>query len=118
MIKIAIAVALGGSLGALLRYCVGQMVIFPFATLSVNIVGSFLIGLCYVFFDARLSSPFAAFLMLGILGGLTTFSSFSLDVFRLLDDGRLLFVISYVIMSVVGALLACFFGIFIARAIL
>ena len=117
MMNILISVALGGAFGSVLRYLLAQIVTFPLGTLSINIVGSFLIGVSYVFFDERLQSPVAAFVTIGMLGGFTTFSAFSLDIFRLIEAGRTGAALIYVSVSLGGALLACFGGVLLMRSI-
>ena len=96
MTKILIAVFLGGGTGSLLRYCV-QMALherivpysFPWATLAVNITGSFLIGLFYAL-SARfnLSTEVRMLLTTGLCGGFTTFSTFSVETAGLLQSGK------------------------------
>lgn len=81
-----LAVAFGGAAGALARYAVGVGLysmlggLFPFATLCVNVVGSLLIGVCYVLMVESIAnpSPYRALVMIGFLGSFTTFSTFSL----------------------------------------
>ncbi|HEX6995438.1 MAG TPA: fluoride efflux transporter CrcB [Gammaproteobacteria bacterium] len=90
-------VALGGALGSMSRYAVGRVVArfaegaFPWSTLIVNVSGSLLIGvLAALAADGRapLSSEARAFLLVGVLGGFTTFSSFSLETLSLVRDGQ------------------------------
>ena len=88
-------IALGGALGALGRFWIGLLYSalpcrFPLGTLSVNIIGSFLIGLTASAIAAgRLgASPWNEFVMMGFCGALTTFSTFSMDSFKLLREGR------------------------------
>ncbi len=116
MVNTLIFVALGGALGAVLRYLVGLAVAFPIGTLSVNIVGSFAIGLVWVSF-ANKDHALTPFLLIGVLGGFTTFSSFSLDVVRLIEQSRFGFAGGYVIASVVLSIAACAVGILIARSL-
>ena len=102
-------IALGGALGSVARYLVGLAVAFPFGTLCVNVIGSFAIGLVWA---SQMDKPggWVAFLMIGVLGGFTTFSSFSLDVLRLAGDGRLGAAGAYVLASVGLSLAAVFLG--------
>ena len=77
----------GGAIGAVLRYAVGQMLIhdrFPFSTLVVNVVGSFVLGL--VVFSG-LDSDVAVFVGTGVCGSFTTYSSFSVQTVRLWEEG-------------------------------
>lgn len=112
------AVAAGGAVGASLRYGAGLAAktgfgdSFPYGTLGVNLLGCLLIG-----FAAGLlpegGGPRASlrlFLIVGCLGGFTTFSSFGLETLRLIDEGRLLAAAGYVSGSNVGGLLLCFVG--------
>ncbi|MFG6569548.1 MULTISPECIES: fluoride efflux transporter FluC [unclassified Sulfitobacter] len=116
MMKTLIMVALGGALGACLRYLVGLAVGFPLGTLAVNVAGSLAIGVVWVSLaDKTLLLPF---LMTGLLGGFTTFSAFSLDTLRLLEAGRAAVAFSYVGASVILSLAACLLGLWLAREVL
>lgn len=116
-------VALGGAIGASLRYLAVQLIEtptgFPIATLLVNILGSFLIGVCYVLIleKAALSELWRPILMAGFLGGLTTFSAFSLETVSMFEDGRWQMAISYVVFSTVFCIVAAFSGMQITRAL-
>lgn len=113
-----VCVAVGGMLGSLARYLASLLIPavseFPFATLFVNITGSFIIG-----FYGTLSGPdgrlFAStrqrqFVMTGFCGGYTTFSAFSLDTFRLVHGGMTKMAFSNIAVSVVTWLLAVWLG--------
>ena len=121
--KLVLAVAIGGALGALARYhSVGLFsrlfgAGFPFGTLFVNVLGSFLMGIVVQFFIARanVDPSMRAFIMAGLLGGFTTFSSFALDVSMLAERGALLLSGGYVVLSVVLSIAGLFFGIGLAR---
>ena len=113
MVKTLAVVALGGALGASLRYLVGLAVAFPLGTLAVNVAGSFAIGLLWAGMADRGGMP-ALFLMVGLLGGFTTFSSFSLDVLRLIEDGRQPAAGAYIAASVALSLIACWLGLMLA----
>ncbi|NCO86494.1 MAG: fluoride efflux transporter CrcB [Rhodobacterales bacterium] len=118
MILTMTLVALGGALGAALRYLTGLAVAFPFGTLTVNVAGSLAIGLLWVVLTARGLTHWQPFLITGILGGFTTFSAFSLDTLRLVEDGRTGMAGAYVLASVALSLGACIAGAQIARAVL
>lgn len=108
-----LAVGLGGALGAICRYLLGQILPklgsgFPLATFAVNIIGCFAIGLVvgiagkYSDIDPRL----ILFLQTGICGGFTTFSTFSLESLTLIEEGRLAIGILYIVLSVLLGLFA------------
>lgn len=116
-IQYILAVAAGGALGAVVRYLVaigaGRMfgTNFPWGTLIINVTGSFLIGAFTALFATRWNLPQAAriFLTVGVCGGYTTFSTFSLDAWYLIERGQTLASALYMIASVVlsvGALIA------------
>ena len=107
-------VAIGGALGAVLRYVVGMSVAFPMGTITVNVVGSFLMGMAFVYLSDR---SYAPFVMIGALGGFTTFSAFSLDVFKLYELERFWAAGGYVLGTVIGSVVALVAGIYLARAL-
>jgi CrcB protein len=115
MMTSLLLVAAGGAAGSVLRYLVGQVVVFPLGTMAVNVIGSFVIGIAWV----TLAGRDAAYLLLvtGFLGGFTTFSAFSLDTFRLVEDGRMVGALGYAGGTVVLSLAACLAGLAIARAV-
>lgn len=111
-----LAIALGGALGALTRYGVSQAVIMlndsnqataPLATVMVNVIGSGLMGVIYGYLSAGgiLSEALRVFLMVGFLGALTTFSTFSMDVMVIIDRGAILHAVVYAAVSVAGSVL-------------
>ncbi|MEL6641437.1 MAG: fluoride efflux transporter CrcB [Pseudomonadota bacterium] len=112
-----LSVALGGAMGAVMRYLVGLAVAFPFGTLTVNVIGSLAIGLIWHSFTVKGMHGWLPFVMTGVLGGFTTFSAFSLDTLRLVDDGRLAAAGGYVMASVLFSLAACAAGVWIAKGI-
>lgn len=121
--RVVLAVILGGIVGTLLRFACASWVTanyprhFYTATLAVNIVGCVCIGYLYGLFLLRPEVPLEirAGLMIGVLGGLTTFSSFSLDTIRLLEGGQALLAIGYALLSVLGGLIATWAGLSLAR---
>jgi len=118
------AVGVGGGLGALLRYYVASLVqpagyAFNWGIFAVNISGGFMMGLIVEASALRfnLSPDLRSFLTVGILGGYTTFSTFSLDSALLLQRGEYLQAAGYIIGSVVLSILALFAGLWIVRTI-
>ncbi|HCL54031.1 MAG TPA: fluoride efflux transporter CrcB [Pseudomonas sp.] len=117
------AVSEGGIDGTLLRFAAGNWVVahwprhFYIGTLAVNLVGCLLIGLLYGLFLHKPMVPaeLRAGLIVGFLGGLTTFSSFSLDTVRLLESGQVPLALGYSAISVVGGLLATWAGLSLTR---
>lgn len=109
--------AMGGALGAALRYLTCLVVAFPFGTLAVNVLGSLAMGLAFVLLLDRGMDRGAVFFMTGILGGFTTFSAFSLDALRLYERGDGAFALAYVAASVVLSLAAVLIGALLARGL-
>jgi len=118
-------VFLGGGIGAALRHGVNVLsahlfgVTFPWGTLIVNVVGSFLIGVLaawFAFKDGNVTQHVRLFLVTGILGGFTTFSAFSLDFALLFERGEVGQGVAYVIASVGISLAAIFLGLFVVRS--
>ncbi|MDD6778071.1 MAG: fluoride efflux transporter CrcB [Bacteroidales bacterium] len=119
-----ISVALGGALGSCLRYAMslsfsGSHSVLPMQTLTVNILGSFAIGLLYAYVS-NYSVPTVAkmFLFVGLLGGFTTFSSFSLETVAMLRNGYYGAAALYSLGSVVLGIAAAFGGIFFGDKII
>ena len=123
MIKIASAVAVGGGLGSVLRFFISSIVALHWSrhyymgTLLVNWIGCLGIGFCSVYFLSRsdLSPVWRNAVTVGVLGGLTTFSSFSLDVLTLYNSGRGLLALVYLLASVLGGLVLAALGMTLAR---
>jgi fluoride exporter len=119
-----LSVALGGALGASARYLTNVAVArtvghgFPFATIIVNVAGSFLMGVLVVVLARKGGQAFAPFLMTGVLGGFTTFSAFSLDSLTLFERGETGLAGLYVGLSVALSLGAISLGILATRAVL
>jgi CrcB protein len=116
-LQFIVAVAIGGAVGSVARYLVGIGsgklfgTDFPWGTLIINVTGSFLIGALVGLFAVRwdLSQAMRIFLTVGICGGYTTFSTFSLDAYYLMERGQTLASFAYMVASValsVGALIA------------
>jgi fluoride exporter len=120
-----IAVASGGAIGSVARYVVGIYaerlfgVAFPWGTLGINVTGSFLIGTFAESFALRGDPGRAtrAFLMVGICGGYTTFSTFSLDVASLVAREQNLYAAAYIAASVILSIAGLYAALSIVRAI-
>ncbi|EKT4468464.1 fluoride efflux transporter CrcB [Pseudomonas juntendi] len=123
MIALVAAVSAGGIAGTLLRFATSNWVAahwprhFYLGTLAVNLVGCLLIGLLYGLFLHKPLAPveLRAGLIVGFLGGLTTFSSFSLDTVRLMESGQVPLALGYSAISVVGGLLATWAGLSLTK---
>ncbi len=121
-----VLVGVGGAVGSICRYLVGVGALrlmgpaFPWGTLIVNLVGSFLIGVLVELIVARFaaSTELRLLLVTGFLGGFTTFSSFSLDAFALYERGDVLSALAYVAASLVLSLAAVAVGVVVARSVL
>ncbi len=111
-------VALGGAIGACLRHALVGSVGFPYGTLSVNVIGSFAMGIAFVLLWDKGWDRHLPLLMTGILGGFTTFSAFSLDTLRLFETGKYLGAFGYVAASVMLSLVAIFAAVTLMRAVL
>ena len=123
MIQVALAVAVGGAVGSVLRFLTSSWVVtqwprhYYLATFTVNLVGCFLIGFLSAYFLLRSDLPLIlrTGLTVGVLGGLTTFSSFSLEVLRLFENGQPGVAIAYLLSSLLGGLLAAWLGMLLVR---
>ena len=124
MFSTLLSVAAGGAIGASLRYLAGIGILrlightsFPVAIISVNVVGSFLIGVFVVLAAQRGLTHLSPFVMTGILGGFTTFSAFSLETVTLYERGDYGQAVIYVAASVVLSVLGLAAGLAAARAL-
>lgn len=117
---------IGGGIGAVLRYystVFARLLLgdgFPYGTMFVNILGSFIIGVILesVALKWSLTATQQAFIVTGILGGFTTFSAFSFDIYRLANTGQLISAAVYACLSVFLSLLAVFGGAYLMRGVL
>jgi len=114
----------GGAIGSGLRYLVGRLALatfgpgFPWGTLAVNLIGGACMGvLAGILARGALGEPVRLLLGVGVMGGFTTFSAFSLDTVQMLQRGELATAMLYVLASVAGALIALFLGLQAARVI-
>ena len=117
-----IAVAVGGSLGSVARYFVNQYATmlfgngFPYGILFVNVVGSAAIGVAYTFISqAESPSPYRELFIVGVLGGFTTFSTFSLDTINLLESGAIGRALLNVVLNLMVCLSACWAALYMTR---
>jgi len=118
-----IVIAVGGAFGAISRFWIATNVdklypaTYPWGTFIVNLIGCFFIGLLFVLFSEKLllADNVRSLLVVGFLGAMTTFSTFSLDVLVLIEQGQYGMAFSYLLGSVVVCLIATFVGINIAR---
>jgi CrcB protein len=121
-----LSIALGGALGAVLRYglVTGAMAFigktFPYGTLLVNVIGSFAIGVLYFWFQSRAAhhEMLRATLIIGVLGGFTTFSAFSIETLNLALGGQPLRAGLNVVLNVVLCLVAAYAGMKLFRTLL
>lgn len=118
-----LAVAFGGALGAMSRYWVystfqrASAGTFPWATLTVNVVGSFLIGIAFILITERMEmGPYwRGVVTVGFLGAFTTFSTFSMDVIGLIEQGNITNAFLYVLSSVLVCIIAAWLGLSLAK---
>ncbi len=113
-------VGVGGALGSMLRYAVGLAFAastFPWATLLVNIAGSFVLGLVFSAFLGRWPASVMTAVTVGVLGGFTTFSTFAWESLAAAQDDQVGMAAVYIMASVIGGLVAAWLGYLSGRAI-
>ncbi len=116
-------IGFGGFFGAISRFLIASFVqknagdFFPFGTLSVNVLGSFIIGFAAMFFSQVIEPEYKAFVVTGFLGALTTFSTFSLENVTMLQDGDYLKVTINILLNIFLTLLATISAIIIFKKI-
>ncbi len=119
-------VAAGGAIGAALRHLSGVAALrimgagFPWGTLFVNVLGSFIMGLFIAWMVKKtgVSTDIRLFVATGVLGGFTTFSAFSLDVANMVERGAMTSAFAYIAASVIISLVAVFIGLWFGRSFL
>ncbi|MCI2284293.1 fluoride efflux transporter CrcB [Colwellia sp. MSW7] len=124
-VSLYLFVAIGGACGASLRFYISQLVLnwlgkgFPFATLMVNIIGSFIMGVLYQLIEHEILDVniHRTLIGIGFLGAFTTFSTFSLDSLLLIQQGDLLKAAINILLNVSLCIAAAAFGLYIVSAI-
>ena len=121
---VVVAVAMGGAIGSVARYFVAQVQSpswtgFPYGIFLVNVSGGFIMGVLVELMALRFSvSPeVRAFLTTGVLGGYTTFSTFSLESALLIQKGAMINATTYIVGSAILSIVALFCGLYLVRAI-
>ncbi len=120
-----LAIGIGGAIGSLLRFWMSTWVHtfagrgFPYGTLAVNVLGCLVMGALFVLFTERLSdnSVLRAGVLIGVLGGFTTFSSFSIETFNLFDQGAYLKAVANMAASLALCVGGTWLGVIIGRQI-
>jgi CrcB protein len=118
-----LAIATGGAAGALLRFWMSQGVYqllgrgFPYGTLAVNVLGSLLMGLLFVFMldRSQIAPEWRAAILIGLLGAFTTFSTFSIETLNLFEQGEQFKALMNAVLSVTLCLFATWLGVIIGR---
>lgn len=114
-----VLVGIGGALGAMARYGIGLSIgvrDFPWATLAINLVGTFVLAAVLgAGGESRLGISATNFIAVGVLGGFTTFSAFGYETLTMLRDDRVIAAVGYVGVSVAGGLLAAVVGYSLGR---
>ena len=125
-LSMILAVGAGGALGAVMRFITGSVLLtvlgarFPWGTLTVNVIGSLIMGIAAGLFARHMADTapeWRAFLMVGVLGGFTTFSAFSLDVSVLMERGQMTAAGLYIASSVLVSIAALFAGLSLSRTL-
>ncbi|MFN3412261.1 MAG: fluoride efflux transporter CrcB [Exilispira sp.] len=123
--QLILPIAIGGAIGAVLRFLISRYIgsvtntAFPIGTFIINLSGSFIIGFLYTLFEKIISTPeIRAFLLIGLIGSFTTFSTYILETFNLFRDKEFIIGFLNIFLSQICGLLSLFIGIIIARIVL
>ena len=116
-------IATGGALGAVMRYLVSTGIHsvlgrgFPYGTLTVNVLGSFLMGFLFIYLIERssLGPEWRALILIGFLGAFTTFSTFSIETLNLIESGAMARAMANILVSVITCILATWLGVILGR---
>jgi CrcB protein len=120
-----IAIAVGGAVGCVLRFWMSTGVYqllgrdFPYGTLAVNVLGSLTIGVLYVLLQERLSldSTWRALLLIGLLGGFTTFSAFAIETVNLIEQNEIIKALGNMLLSVILCVGGAWLGVLAGRSL-
>lgn len=117
-----IFILIGGAIGALLRYVISGLThrlvqgVFPWGTLVVNLIGSFLIGFLWEHFEFVATPPYLkTFVFIGIIGAFTTFSTYSLETMSLMRDGEMSLALVNILTHNVIGISFCFLGLLVGK---
>ena len=118
-----LAIGIGGAIGSLLRFWMSTWVHsfagrgFPYGTLTVNVLGCLVMGVLFVLFTERFSdnAVLRAGILIGVLGGFTTFSSFSIETFNLMEQGAYIKAVSNMVLSLVLCVGSTWLGVILGR---
>jgi len=120
--RLILIVGTGSFIGGICRYLLSTFIqskstsLFPYGTLMVNLIGCFLIGIIFGFFEkTQMSTEWRLLLVTGVLGGFTTFSAFSGETFNLIKNGHAGLAFLYVLVSIAAGISLTFFGAWIIK---
>lgn len=124
MFKTLVLVGIGGAIGSICRYLLGYIIgrhiniVFPYGTLSINLLGSLVIGIVYgLAFKNLVTEDWRIFLATGFCGGFTTFSSFAFENVTLLQEGEIGLMLLYSAVSLLAGLLLTYAGLLIGKVV-
>lgn len=118
-------IAVGGGIGSVMRFIISAGIhqwankVFFWGTISVNIIGSFIIGIAWALFEHHIEHEHLRFfIMIGLLGGFTTFSSFSLESLTLFKNNDFKMALSYILITNIGGISAAFLSYYAVNALI